>query len=365
MTDILDIRQLSILHAGPQGQRTLLSDVELTVGEAETVGIVGESGSGKSLTAKAVMQLLPQQFSVRGEIRYRGENFVAAGERRMTALRGSEISLLMQDPFTMLDPLLSCGAQVAEGLKLGMPGATRREVQDGTLRRLAEVGIRDPDVALRYPFQMSGGMRQRAAMAAALARNPQLLIADEPSTALDVTTQAEILALLKSLQEARGMALLLITHDLRVAFSVCARVNVFYAGRVLESAPAAALRSRPLHPYALGLLMSEPAIDRRAALLAAIPGTVPTPDAVAESCAFAPRCHWCQAACTSARPPLAGVGARRQTACLRIADIADDMATHRTLVDQAEEIATCSSPTTLPWCDRWSNVSTSCTAPKS
>ena len=347
MSNILQIKRLSIQHDGPQGLRTLLSDVEITVGEAETIGVVGESGSGKSLTAKAVMQLLPPHLLVQGAIHYRGEDLLAAGERRMAALRGSDISLLMQDPFTMLDPLQTCGAQVAEGLKLAMPGATRNELHAETLRRLGEVGIRDPDVALRYPFQMSGGMRQRAAMAAALARNPQLLIADEPSTALDVTTQAEILTLLKSLQEARGMALLLITHDLRVAFSVCARVNVFYAGRVLESAPALSLRSRPLHPYTLGLLMSEPALDRRASLLAAIPGTVPVPDSVTTSCAFASRCSWRQNVCAIARPPLAEVAPARTTACLRIAIIADAMENHRALADQSVAAASLPAPAKL------------------
>ncbi|MEQ1768272.1 MAG: ABC transporter ATP-binding protein [Devosia sp.] len=335
MTALLEIDNLSIVHDGPAGTKTILSAVDLSVGEAETVGIVGESGSGKSMTAKAVMNLLPPHVTARGSIRYRGDDLLAAGERRVEQLRGRSISLLMQDPFTMLDPLVPCGAQVAEGLRLSMRGASRQALADEAVHRLEEVGIRDPDVARRYPFQLSGGMRQRVAMAAALASNPELLIADEPSTALDVTTQAEVLALLKSLQAARGMALLLITHDLRVAFSVCSRINVFYAGRVLERAPAVMLSDDPMHPYSLGLLMSEPAVDRRLAELTAIPGTVPTPDSIASSCAFASRCNWRQEACVAARPPLRAVDADRSTACIRVEAIHDEMRARRATTDRA------------------------------
>ena len=333
MTALLDIRGLTVTHDGPLGPRTLLSEIDLGIGEAETVGIVGESGSGKSMTAKAVMQLLPPRVRATGSIRHRGRELLGIGERAMSQLRGRQISLLMQDPFTMLDPLVPCGAQVAEGLRLSMPGAPRRELLDEAVHRLHEVGIRDADVALRYPFQLSGGMRQRVAMAAALASNPELLIADEPSTALDVTTQAEILALLKSLQTARGMALLLITHDLRVAFSVCSRVNVFYAGRVLETAPAAALLAEPLHPYGLGLLLSEPSADRRVATLAAIPGSVPAPDDVAAMCAFAPRCNWRTDSCTACRPLLRVIEPDRASACIRVDDIRTGMRARRRSAD--------------------------------
>ena len=190
----------------------------------------------------------------------------------------------MQDPFTMLNPLLRCGRQIDEALrdengrKLSK-SARRAEA----VRRLAEVGIHDPTVADRYPFELSGGMRQRVGIAAALARDPRILIADEPSTALDVTTQKEILALLRSLQQSRAMGLILITHDLRVAFSMCDRITVLYAGSVLEVAPAQALEHEPRHPYTLGLLLSEPPGDRRLSSLVAIPGSVADPDEVADS----------------------------------------------------------------------------------
>lgn len=326
---LLSIKGLIVTHADHSGPRTILSGIDLDVYEGETVGIVGESGSGKSMTAKAVMGLLPPRVSAAGSIKFRDRELIGAGEKAMAQLRGPSVSLLMQDPFTMLDPLMPCGDQIVEGLQLALPGSSRRELRAEAIHRLDEVGIRDPDIAGRYPFQLSGGMRQRVALAAALAANPDLLIADEPSTALDVTTQAEILDLLRSLQQSRGMALLLITHDLRVAFSVCNRVHVFYAGRVLEAAPAQALASEPLHPYGLGLMLSEPVIDHRVQSLSAIPGSVPTPDSVAGRCAFAPRCEWRSDICDTARPPLAEVEAGRVTACVRIGDIRHEMGSKR------------------------------------
>jgi peptide/nickel transport system ATP-binding protein len=198
-------------------------------------------------------------------------------------------------------------------------------VRAETVRRLAEVGIDDPLVAERYPFQLSGGMRQRVALAAALAKDPELLIADEPSTALDVTTQAEILELLRSVQQARGMGLILITHDLRVAFTTCDRVYVLYAGSVLEVGHAETLEREPLHPYTLGLLLSEPSAERKLGELAAIPGSVPAADDVAGRCPFVPRCRWAQDVCRAGDPPLVAVEADRLSACLRLPDIRAEM----------------------------------------
>jgi peptide/nickel transport system ATP-binding protein len=243
----------------------------------------------------------------------------------------------------MLNPLMPCGAQIAElitderGRRLGQ--AARREQ---AVRRLAEVGITDPAVADAYPFELSGGMRQRVGIAAAIARDPQVLIADEPSTALDVTTQREILARLREVQQARGMGLIMITHDLRVAFALCDRVLVLYAGSVLETAAAAQLEAEPLHPYTLGLLLSDPPVDRRLDRMAAIPGSVPTPDQVASSCAFAPRCQWRAEACTQGVPPLAEVAGARWSACLRIPEITPHMQEARGAAetDQAAQQAT-------------------------
>ncbi|WP_417310153.1 dipeptide ABC transporter ATP-binding protein [Devosia sp.] len=340
---LLSISDLAVTVGQGPGSRTILSGVSLGLSEGETVGIVGESGSGKSMTAKSVMRLLPRGLVATGTVTLDGHDVLGMSESRMAQLRGPTVSLLMQDPFTMLNPLMTCGAHIVEGLKVRRSGVSRTELWDEAVRRLAEVGIRDADVARRYPFQLSGGMRQRVALAAALASDPRLLIADEPSTALDVTTQAEILELLASLQRARGMALLLITHDLRVAFSVCDRVHVFYSGRVLEAAPAADLAREPLHPYALGLLMSEPRIDRRAVELSAIPGSVPTPDSVAERCAFADRCAWREEVCVAARPALLPIDDRRQTACCRISEIRPELAARRAAADLAVD-ATAAMP---------------------
>jgi peptide/nickel transport system ATP-binding protein len=336
MSMLLDIKDLSVCAQTGAGSRTILTGIDLAIGEGETVGIVGESGSGKTMTAKAVMGLLPPGVKASGSIRYRERELLTARDSEMARIRGPEISLLMQDPFTMLDPLMPCGEHIVEGLVRVMQGAGKRALWAEAVKRLAEVGIRDPAVAYHYPFQLSGGMRQRVALAAALANNPRLLIADEPSTALDVTTQAEILELLGDLQKSRGMALLLITHDLRVAFSVCNRVNVFYAGRVLEAAPAAVLSAQPLHPYSLGLLLSEPDLRHRSARLEAIPGSVPAPDSVAEVCAFAARCEWRRERCVAGRPPLADVGGRL-SACIRIDEIGLEMSAKRRAAHAAAE----------------------------
>jgi peptide/nickel transport system ATP-binding protein len=241
-------------------------------------------------------------------------------------VRGREIGLILQDPFTMLNPVLRCGTIIEESLPRDTASG-RGQRRAEAARRLAEVGIGDPAVADRYPSQLSGGMRQRVAIAAALARDPRVLIADEPSTALDASTQQDILALIKRVQRARGTGLVLITHDLRVAFAMCDRIYVLYAGSLLETAPADELEAEPLHPYSHGLLLSEPPAGHRVRDLVSIPGSVPAPDLVAGSCPFAPRCRWATAACEQAAPPLtevalidaalAGVPRGRLSACVR------------------------------------------------
>ena len=240
-----------------------------------------------------------------GDVLYRGGNILTMPERQLRQLRGAEIAMIFQDPFTMLNPLMRCGAQIVELIKDERGRALSRAARrDEAVRRLAEVGITDPAVADAYPFELSGGMRQRVGIAAAIARDPQVLIADEPSTALDVTTQREILARLREVQRARGMGLIMITHDLRVAFALCDRVLVLYAGSVLETAAAEQMEAEPLHPYTLGLLLSDPPVDRRLSQMAAIAGSVPSPDQVAGSCTFAPRCQWRTETCTESAPPL-------------------------------------------------------------
>jgi peptide/nickel transport system ATP-binding protein len=300
--------------------------LDLDVAAGETIGIVGESGSGKSLTARALVGLLPAGVHARGRVTVRGRNLLDVNERGLRRVRGREIALLLQDPFTMLNPLMKIGPQIVE--------TAPRRGRDEAIRRLAEVGITDPRVADRYPFQLSGGMQQRVALAAALASDPEVLVADEPSTALDVTTQKEILALLRRVQEARGMGLVLITHDLRVAFSICRRIYVLYAGSVLEVAPGADLEREPLHPYSLGLLLSEPSVERRFEELAAIDGSVPSPDDVAGRCPFTARCPWAAPVCAAGDPPLREVAAGRVSACVRVEEIRGELGDARRAAEE-------------------------------
>lgn len=323
---LLTASQLTVRHRAGGFHRTIVRSVDLEVGAGETVGVVGESGSGKSITAKALIGLLPPDIEASGAVRYGDSDLLRLRERALRRIRGREIGLILQDPFTMLNPLLRCWVQVTEGVRTpnGRPLSKKRRRAEA-VRRLAEVGIRDGSVGERFPFELSGGMRQRVGIAAALARDPRLLVADEPSTALDVTTQKEILALLKSLQESRGMGLILITHDLRVASATCDRIYVLYAGSMLEVAPAAALDHEPRHPYTLGLLRSEPPADRRLERLPAIGGSVPRPDEVADQCVFAPRCAWVQLRCRQQAPDLRPVESTRLTACIRTDEIRDEM----------------------------------------
>jgi peptide/nickel transport system ATP-binding protein len=324
----LEVRDLVVAAQGADGNHTILSDVDLFVRRGETVGLVGESGSGKSMLSKAVVGLLPAGVAqTSGSITFDGTRLDALSSRARAAYRGDRMTLLFQDPFTSLNPLLRCGKHIVEGLRLQQGKRLSRAAgRAAAISRLAEVGIDDPTVVDRYPFQLSGGMRQRVALAAALARDPQLLLADEPSTALDVTTQAEILELLRRTQSARGMSMIFITHDLRVAFSVCDRVYVLYAGSVLEVGNARDIQRAPAHPYTLGLLLSEPTARQRQAELRSIEGTVPRPDDVAGQCPFAPRCQWVDDACRQARPALTIVSEGRQSRCVRIAEIAPSMA---------------------------------------
>jgi peptide/nickel transport system ATP-binding protein len=326
---LLDVRDLQVDVVAGSTRRPLVAGVDLQLSEGETVAIVGESGSGKSLTARAIVGLLPTGVEASGgEIVFAGRNLLRASPREIARLRGGSISMIFQDPFTMLNPLLRCSKHIEEVLRIreDAPIRDRRAARREAIARLVEVGITDETAADRYPFQLSGGMRQRVGLAAALAADPRILIADEPSTALDVTTQAEILALLKDVQQARGMGLILITHDLRVAFSVAHRVYVFYAGSLVEVSPADALEREPLHPYSLGLLLSEPAADRRLDRLVAIEGSVPSPDEVDDRCSFAPRCVWAADPCVAGRPPLRALEPGRRTACVRLEEIRAEMA---------------------------------------
>lgn len=331
---LLSVADLRVRAATAGASQMLVDGVSFEVRSNETVGIVGESGSGKSLTARAILGLLPRTLSATGSINFRGQDVLTMSERQLSKIRGTGISLVLQDPFTMLSPTRKARVHIEEMLR-ATDGTrlSRRARRAEAERRLGEVGM-SPDAGTRYPFQVSGGMAQRIGLAAALARDPQLLIADEPSTALDVTTQREILDLLRQTQQRRHMGMVLITHDLRVAFSVCDRVHVFYAGRLLEVAKSQEIMRRPLHPYTHRLLQAEPDVRRRKPVLAAIAGKVPRPADVTDMCAFAPRCSWVEDACVTARPPIVETVPGRLTACVRIAEIEHDF---RVAADEHQE----------------------------
>jgi peptide/nickel transport system ATP-binding protein len=322
---LLAVRDLSIAAGEGRARRTITTGTDLDLARGEAIAIVGESGSGKSLTAKAIARLLPPGVSAAGSIRFDGTELTALSEEEMQKLRGRSISMLLQDPFTMMNPLMRSGAHIEEMLADRTEFSDRAARRAEVARRLAEVGISGDDVPQRMPFQLSGGMCQRVALAAALARDPELLIADEPSTALDVTTQTEIMQLLKRVRAERRMSLILITHDLRLAFSTCHRVYVLYAGSLLEVGDARDVEIDPQHPYTLGLLLSEPPAEKRVPRLIAIRGSVPRPDDVADRCAFSDRCDWAEDKCRSGKPPLAPIGPGRLTACVRRPEIAGEM----------------------------------------
>ncbi|MEW2624955.1 ABC transporter ATP-binding protein [Streptomyces sp. NPDC048106] len=324
---LLDVDGLRIAATAGAGH-SIVEGVSLTLAPGECVGVVGESGSGKSLAVRAVTGLLPDGVTVTGgTVSLGGQDVLGLGPRARGALRGRRVALLMQDPFTMLHPQLTCGRQIADGLReeeyprrgRAARAARRAEV----VRRLAEVGL-PGDVADRYPHELSGGMLQRAATAAALAGDPELLIADEPTTALDSANQAAVLGLLGRLRRERAMGLILITHDLRVAFSACDRLYVLYAGSVLEHGPAGDVQAAPQHPYTAALLASEPSVHRRKDPLPSIPGSVPAPGSRGTGCPFADRCAHVAAEChttpiTLTAPPAGAPGAsRRRTACVRV-----------------------------------------------
>jgi len=318
---LLEISDLAVHFRTERGEMAAVTGLDLVVERGEFVGIVGESGSGKSVTARAVMGLIqPPGRIAAGAIRFDGIDLVGRPDVELQRLRGKRMAMIFQEPMSSLNPVFTVGEQIAEAVRrhdrLSRGAAWNRAVE-----MLAKVGI--PGAAERaesYPHQLSGGMRQRVMIAMALACNPELLIADEPTTALDVTIQAQILELLHRLREEFHLTMLLITHDLGVVAEQADRVVVMYAGRVVEEAPTASLFARPLHPYTGGLLDSIPELDRAVEDLPAIEGVVPSPFALPPGCRFAPRCRFVEEACAIAEPPLRKLATRR-TACRRDLDL--------------------------------------------
>jgi oligopeptide/dipeptide ABC transporter ATP-binding protein len=305
---LLCVEGLSIGFATEEASVRVVEDVSFAIAKGKTVGLVGESGCGKSVTAQTIMRLLPSPPSriEAGRISFDDFDLATASETRMRKIRGNDIAMIFQEPMTSLNPTMTIGDQIAEALLLHR-GARPREARPRVLDMLKQVGIGRPEKRFaQYPHELSGGLRQRVMIAMALMCEPKLLIADEPTTALDVTIQAQILELMKKLQRDFDIAILLITHDLGVVEEMCQDVVVMYAGRIAEKAPAKQLFARPRHPYTAGLLAASPRKARRGEPLPTIPGTVPPPRNRGEGCSFAERCPRVLPRCRKDVPPLAG-----------------------------------------------------------
>lgn len=315
---LLEVDRLRTRFATEQGELEAVDDVSLRVRAGRTLGVVGESGCGKSVTALSIMRLLPWPAGriAGGRILFRGEDLAAASPQRLQQIRGNRIGMVFQEPMTALNPVHRIGRQIAESLVLHR-GLSRRNALARAVDLLHRVGIPDPPLRLsEYPHQLSGGMRQRVVIAIALACDPDLLIADEPTTALDVTVQAQILELIRSLQAESGMGVMLITHDLGVIAENCDDVLVMYAGRAVEQAPVRELFARPRHPYTRGLLQAMPRLDSaRKQLLPTIPGMVPALHELPEGCRFRNRCPHATDRCRSEIPQLRSAGDGHTVAC--------------------------------------------------
>ncbi len=313
-TPILEVQNLCVDF----GTTRIVENLSFSLMPGETLGIVGESGSGKSITALAIMRLLPGGGSLSADhLRILGEDVLAAPEARLEDLRGSTMGMIFQEPMTALNPVLTIGDQLTETVRRHMR-VGRREARDRAIEALRRVGIPAPEQRIDdYPHRLSGGMRQRVMIAMALICRPQLLIADEPTTALDVTIQAQILDLMLDLQDEYRMGIILISHDLRVVSAFTERVLIMYLGQVMEEAPASAIFEDPRHPYTEGLLASVPPVDRDVERLKAIEGIVPPAFARPPGCLFEPRCGDARPPCATGRPPLVDLGGDRRAACIR------------------------------------------------
>jgi peptide/nickel transport system ATP-binding protein len=316
---LLEVENLQTHFRTPEGVNRAVDGVSFHVEEGETLAIVGESGCGKSVTAMSVLRLIPEPPGrIAGRIRFAGKDLLKVSEREMRDIRGNDISMIFQEPMTSLNPVLTIGRQLGESLRLHQ-GLSRRAAEARAVEMLAMVGIPEPQRRVReYPHQMSGGMRQRVMIAMALACNPRLLIADEPTTALDVTIQAQILELMADLKRRVGAAIVLITHDLGVVAEVAERVMVMYAGRKVEEASVRDLFRTPRHPYTRGLLGAVPKLGssiRGASRLSEIPGVVPSLKQRIPGCVFASRCPLVRDVCREASPALEPKADRHLVAC--------------------------------------------------
>ena len=319
MTPLVDVENLKVVFHGDRGRTThAVESVSFDLAPGVTLGLVGESGCGKSVTALAIMGLLPKgSAEVSGRVDFDGNNLLDLTDAAMRDLRGDRLAMIFQEPMTSLNPAYTIGEQIGETL-VRHRGLTRTQARTRAIELLRDVRIPSPEQRVdEYPHKLSGGMRQRAMVAMALACDPQLLIADEPTTALDVTIQAQVLDLLRSLKAKTNAAIVLISHDMGVIAEICDEVAVMYAGEIVEHAPVDVLFESPQHPYTIGLLASIPRLDRRVETLATVEGSLPDMSAVPQACRFAPRCPFRSEICVSRSPPIVDIGTRHWSRCVK------------------------------------------------
>ena len=318
MANLLEIENLTVELMSHRGIVYALSGVDLAVRPGEIHGVVGESGCGKSMTAKSILRLHnPQRSRMRGSIRFEGKELLTLSNREIEKMRGTDISMIFQDPMTSLNPLMTIGGQIADMYRFHT-GASKKEAMEKAQEMLAKVGIEPAAKRCRqYPFELSGGMQQRVMIAMAIACAPKLLIADEPTTALDVTIQAQVLALMKQLQEQSGTSMLVITHDFGVVAEMCDKCAVMYAGEIVESGSVEDFFENPQHPYTIGLFESLPGGGARGSRLETIPGSPPALFEPPASCMFAPRCPYADETCRTGYPAMADCGDGHLAACFK------------------------------------------------
>ncbi|HLS36063.1 MAG TPA: ABC transporter ATP-binding protein [Bacillota bacterium] len=318
MSDIvMQVSNLKTHFFTSEGEIPAVDDVSLKIHKGEIVGVVGESGSGKSVTSLSIMQLLPERIGkiVAGEILFNGQDLTQASKKQMQKIRGKKISMIFQEPMTSLDPLFTIGNQLIEAI-LNHERMNKQQAREKSIELLKLVGIpRAESIVDEYPHQLSGGMRQRVMIAMAMSCDPDLLIADEPTTALDVTIQAQILDVMRRINEETNMAILFITHDLGVVAEMCDRVVVMYAGQVVEEGTVREILKEPKHPYTKGLIRSLPKLEEKQEELYSIPGTVPVPKVGQVGCKFAPRCEYAFEQCFTQSPELYTLEEGRSSRC--------------------------------------------------
>jgi oligopeptide/dipeptide ABC transporter ATP-binding protein len=319
---LLEVRGLTVEFGTPERPLRVVDDAGFVVRAGEALGLVGESGSGKSITSLSILRLVPPPARIRGRILFEGRDLMQVPLRQMPEIRGRDIAMIFQEPMSSLNPVMTIGAQIDEALTLheALPRAERRR---RAIELLRLVGMPDPEQRLgAYPNQFSGGMRQRVMIAIAISCNPRLLIADEPTTALDVTIQAQVLQLMGDVRRRFDSAIMLISHDLGVIAETCDRVIVMYAGRIVEDADVRSIFRRPMHPYTRGLLQSIPTLEGRHERLHQIPGSVPQPGTVTAGCPFRARCELARPICAERMPPMTRHGEDHRAACWATAEAA-------------------------------------------